>query len=505
MAAPVNPHRSLWMATSPATNYPSLLGDIEVDVAVVGAGITGLTTAWLLKKRGLRVAVIEANRIAASTSGHTTGKITSLQGLTYADLAHEAGDNHARIYAEANQAAIEHIAAIIDEENIDCDFHRAPAYTFTTSREGIPDIEAEVEVARRLGLPVSFTTETGLPFQVEGAIRMENQAMFHPRAYLLALADRIDGDGSAIYEQTRATDVTTDSGCEVVTRHGRVRAGHVVLATQIPFLDRGGFFARTSPSKSYLLASRIDGDVPEGMYLGTGETSHTLRPYTSANGTWLIIGGEGHKVGQDEDTRRRYDALEAWTRATFPVREITHSWSAQDYIPVDNVPYIGKLTPMSERIFVATGFRKWGMTTGMIAGIILSDTIDGKNHPWLEVFDASRLDITRSAKKFIAENMNVAMRFVWDRISRIDAGSLDELAPDTGGIVNLDGAATAAYRDPEGDIHAVSPTCAHLGCSLTWNTAERTWDCPCHGSRYDIDGQVFQGPSVRNLERREMT
>ncbi|HWV23818.1 MAG TPA: FAD-dependent oxidoreductase [Thermomicrobiales bacterium] len=497
-------HRSLWIATTPETSYPSLQEDIDVDVAVIGAGITGLTIAYLLIKKGVRVAVIEANRIAASTSGYTTGKITSLQGLTYADLMQEAGEEQAHIFAEANQAAIERIAMIVEEERIDCDFRRAPAFTFATSRNDVPAIEAEVEAAQKLDLPVSFTTDTGLPFRVEGAIRMEDQAMFHPRKYLLALAACILRNGGAIYEHTRATDVLTDNGCEVITRHGRVRAGQVVLATQIPFLDRGGFFAKTSPSKSYLLAARIEGDLPDGMYLGTGETSHTIRPQTGPEGSWLITGGEDHKVGQDEDTRRRYDALEAWTRATFPVREISYSWSGQDYMPVDNVPYIGKLTPMSSRIFVATGFRKWGMTTGMIAGIILSDLIEGKRHPWLDVYDASRIDITRSAKRFIAENMNVATRFVWDRISRLDAGSVDDLIPDSGGIVEIDGTATAAYRDHEGLLHAVSPTCAHLGCSLSWNTAERTWDCPCHGSRYDVDGHVIQGPSVRNLERRDM-
>ncbi len=275
-----------------------------------------------------------------------------------------------------------------------------------------------------------------------------------------------------------------------------------MLATQIPFLDRGGFFARTSPARSYALAATIEGDMPEGMYLGIGDATRSIRPHHGDEGSFLIIGGEGHKVGQDEDTRHRYEVLEAWAREHFPVTDIRYSWSAQDYMPVDNVPYIGTLTPMSDRIFVATGFRKWGITTGAIAGIMISDAIQGKDNPWKAVFDSNRLDITRSAKKFISENMNVATRFVWDRLSRLNAGSADDLAPDTGGIVDMDGAAVAAYRDPEGTLHTVSPTCAHLGCSLTWNTAERSWDCPCHGSRYDVDGLVIQGPSVRNLERR---
>ena len=228
--------------------------------------------------------------------------MTSLHGLTYARLRDDAGDDAITQYAAANQAAIEEIGRIVESEGIDCDFHRAPAYTYVTDDARVGEIEAEVEAAQAAGLPASFTTETELPFPVAGAIRVEDQAMFHPRAYCLALAERIPGDGSYVFEQTRAVDVTTDDRCEVVTTTGRIHADQVVLATQIPFLDRGGYFARTSPSRSYALAARIGGALPEGMYLGAGDGGHSVRPYHGEDANYVILGGEDHKVGQEDDT-----------------------------------------------------------------------------------------------------------------------------------------------------------------------------------------------------------
>ncbi len=316
------------------------------------------------------------------------------------------------------------------------------------------------------------------------------------------MAAGIPGNGSHLFEMSRATDVEEADPCVVTTEQGVVRAGHVVLATQIPFLDRGGFFAKTSPSRSYAMAMRIDGPMPEGMYLGVGEATRSVRPHWLGEEGLLIVGGEGHKVGQDPDTRRRYETLEEWGRAQFPVRSIDYRWSAQDYMPADNVPYIGRMTSGSERLFTATGFKKWGLSTGTFAGMILSDAIMGRENPWASLFDATRLDLMHSAKSLISENVDVAKRFVGDRLATMQAPPVDELGAGEGGIVTLAGEKVAASRDENGVVHAVSPACAHLGCLVSWNTAEATWDCPCHGSRYDRDGRVIQGPSVRDLERK---
>jgi Rieske Fe-S protein len=253
------------------------------------------------------------------------------------------------------------------------------------------------------------------------------------------------------------------------------------------------------------LGARLNSAAPEGMYLSADTPTRSVRPHHENGETFVILGGEGHKVGQDEDTRRRYAALESWARERFDVRAIAYRWSAQDYMPVDNVPYIGRLTPNNERILVATGFKKWGMTTGTIAGMILSETVMGRESPWSPVFNATRLDVRRSVQQFIAENLNVAKRFVGDRLALLKVPDLSDLAPGEGKIVTMHGEKVGAYRDEAGGLYGVSPICAHMGCAVTWNTAERTWDCPCHGSRYDIDGHAIQGPTVKNLEPRSLS
>lgn len=491
---------SLWVGTTPETDYPPLAGEVAVDVAVIGGGITGLTTATLLKRAGATVAVVEAGRIAAGTTGYTTAKVTSLHSLIYAELMRMLGAERARIYADANQAGVEWVAEFVREAGIECDFRRMPAFTYTTEADRIDAIEAEVEASQQLGLPASATELTDLPYPVLAALRFDDQVLFHPRKYCLGMAEGLPGDGSYLFEMTRATGVEDADPCVVTTEHGVVRAGHVVLATQIPFLDRGGFFAKTYPSRSYAMAVRIDGPVPEGMYIGVGQAGHSIRPHWLGEEEFLIIGGEDHKVGDDPDTRRRYAALEEWARAQFPVRSVEYRWSAQDYMPADDVPYIGRMTSGSERLLTATGFKKWGLSTGTFAGMIISDAILGRENPWASLFDATRLDLTHSARSLISENLDVAKRFVGDRLATMQAPPVDTLAPGEGGIVEMAGEKVAASRDEAGVVHAVSPACAHLGCLVSWNTAEATWDCPCHGSRYDRDGRAIQGPTVKDLE-----
>jgi nitrite reductase/ring-hydroxylating ferredoxin subunit len=354
----------------------------------------------------------------------------------------------------------------------------------------------------RIGLAASFTTETDLPYPVAGAVRLGDQAQFHPRKFCLGLAATIPGDGSDVFELTRALDVEGEEPCVVRTERGTVSAGHVVIATHLPFLDRGGFFARTYPSRSYALSARLEGPVPSGMYLGVGAHTHSVRAALMDGQRVVVLGGEGHKVGQDDDTRQRYEALEQWGRSQFPVRSIDYRWSAQDYMSVDGLPFVGPVSSGSERVLVATGFAKWGMSNGAAAAITLADRIAGRENPWASLFDTGRVNPRQSLKELLKENADVVRRFVGDRLGTELRRSPEDLRPGEAAVMASGVERVAAYRDPAGVLHTLSAACTHLGCTVTWNTAETTWDCPCHGSRFTVDGDVLEGPAVRPLAAR---
>lgn len=495
---------SLWVGTSEVTRFHELHGDLTTEVVVVGAGIAGLTTAALLKADGARVVLVEAGRVAAGVTGYTTAKLTVLHGLVFDDLVQAFGEEGARTYADANLAGMTTVAELAVRHGIDCDLERRPAYTYTTDPAMVDKVRAEVSAAQRLGLPAAFTTDTDLPYPVEGAIRVADQRQFHPRKYCIGLARAVDGAGSAVYEGTRALSVDEQGGrCTVETDHGTLTADFVVQATHLPFSDSGGFFARTHPMRSYALSARLDGPVPQGMYLSVDTPSRSVRSAPMDGGEVVILGGESHKVGQDPDTRERYAALEAWARREFPVRSIDYRWSAQDYMPADHVPFVGRVSPASERVLVATGFKKWGMSNGSAAGVMLADRIAGRKNPFAGFFDTNRVNPRQSVKGLVKENADVVKRFVGDRL-RTETRSAADLAPGEAAIL-VDGTErVAVHRDEAGVLHAVSPVCTHMGCTVTWNTAETTWDCPCHGSRFNCYGEVIQGPAVKDLEAKEV-
>ncbi len=490
---------SLWLATSQSPSYPSLELDIQADVVVVGSGITGLSTARLLSAQGLRVVVLEARRICSGVTAFTTAKLTALHSTIYSDLIRIWGEEVAAVYADANQAAIGKVKELAAADGIECDLREASAYTYAQSEEHIPEIEAELNAALKAGLQASFTADSELPYEIAGAIRLDRQAQFHPRRYCLGLAEAITKNEGLIFERSPALALDA-ANTTVTTDRARVKANAVVIATQIPFVNRGGHFTRMTPSRSYALALRAPSQAMEGMYISVDQPTRSLR---STGDGYLIVGGEGHPVGTDPDTTRRYRALEQWSDERFPGSTVEFKWSAQDYRSADRLPFIGRLTSGTERVFVATGFAKWGMTNGTVAAMIISDLIHGTSNPWAGTFDSTRFALGQGGPGTVAGTFEAAKHFVVDRLKSLGRRPATELKPGEGDVVLLDGKTVAAFRAEDGQIHAISATCTHLACQISFNKAERSWDCPCHGSRFDIEGRVLQGPAIKNLASKE--
>jgi glycine/D-amino acid oxidase-like deaminating enzyme/nitrite reductase/ring-hydroxylating ferredoxin subunit len=492
-------HRSLWLDTSgPAPEYPRLDGERRVDVAVVGAGITGMTVALLLARAGRSVAVVDQGAVAGGTTGHSTAKVTSQHGVTYAVLRLTRGSEAARIYGQAMEAAKEQIAELAGE-GIDCGFRRRAAYLYASAGWQRRVIEREAAAAAEAGLPATFVERTPLPFEVHGAVRFDDQAEFDPRAYVLGLARLLVEAGGSVFAHTRARQVRDGDPCRVETDRGTVAADDVVVATLLPFLDRGGFFARAYPSRSYAVTARIADPPPNGMFINAGSPTRSLRAHPVGGHELLLVGGEGHHVGSSKAQPERYDALIEFARRHWDVRSIEHRWSAQDYSPADHVPYAGRLHPWSHRIHVVTGLKKWGITAGAAGAKVVADAILGRENAAAGLLSSTRVRPLQEGPRFAVENAHIGLRFFADRVKHRGTHPIEDLAPGEGAIVSAGGRKVAGFRDDAGALHAVSTRCTHLGCQVAWNAAERTWDCPCHGSRFDVDGEILNGPAVDPL------
>ncbi|MEO6712987.1 MAG: FAD-dependent oxidoreductase, partial [Mycobacteriales bacterium] len=358
----------------------------------------------------------------------------------------------------------------------------------------------------RAGLPATFVTDSTLPYGFAAAIRAEGQAQFHPRKYLLHIAAGLPGDGCDIYERTRVTGVDEGSPCTVTTEGGTVVADHVIVATHFPILDRALLFSRLEPHRDVVVAAPIDpAQAPDGMYISTESNTRSVRTAPYGDGRrLLIVTGEPWKPGHETDVESRYQALANWATERFAVEEFTHRWSTQDNTTTDRVPYIGLLHIGAKNTYVATGFGGWGMTNGTLSGLILADLVTGIENPWASLYDPRRIKPVAEAKRFASANFDVAKRFIGDRLKTSYTDSLDDVAVGEGAIVRIDGEKVAVHRDDEGELHAVSAVCTHLGCIVAFNNAEKSWDCPCHGSRFDADGAVVQGPANTPLTPRTL-
>jgi glycine/D-amino acid oxidase-like deaminating enzyme/nitrite reductase/ring-hydroxylating ferredoxin subunit len=488
---------SLWIDQAPSTSYPSLERDLEVDVAVIGGGIAGVTTALFCKQDGLRVAVLEKGVVSGAATGMSTAKASALQKSVLSEVRKVAGKDALIAYAQSNAAALERMDALVHEHSIDCSWERVPDYTYAGDESQVSTVEEIVEAGNEAGLPVEQTTDVPLPFDVPAAARLDGQAQFQPATYTRALAALADGDGSSVFESTMVTGVSEGSPHEVHVEGGvTVRARHVVVATQYPLLDRGVFFARLEATRSYIVAGKASG--PDAMLITAGQPTRSVRRW----GDWLLVGGEGHQTGASKAEPERYEQLMEFGRRHFGITDFPYRWSTQDGMPVDHLPYIGRYHPRAEGLWVAGGFQKWGMTNGTVAAMVISDLIAGRDNPYAAELDPNRARV-RAAPKLAQINMLVGLHFVGDRLSPAEARSADDVPPGEARVVRSGLGKIGVYRDEEGGLHSVSLRCTHLGCLTKWNDAERSWDCPCHGSRFDPDGNVLAGPAVKPLERRD--
>jgi glycine/D-amino acid oxidase-like deaminating enzyme/nitrite reductase/ring-hydroxylating ferredoxin subunit len=483
---------------SPAPR-PPLEDRLQVDVAVVGAGVTGLTAALALARSGKSVAVLEAGRIGGGVTGHTTAKLTPLHQLVYAELTDRFDAATARSYAQGNLDAIRWMATTVSDEDIACDWRAQTAYTYAQTRAGLDDVMREVRAARAAGLDARLESDTPLPWSVSGAIALppDAGAEFHPVRYLEGLAGAIERAGGRVFEHTRALGASLTGTPTVRTDRAEVAAERVVLATHMPMLDRGLWFTRLTAERSYSVAAPVAEPLGAMLISADGPT-RSLRSHPTGDGELLLVGGEGHTTGEGGDTGARYRALRAFARERFGVDAFTHAWSTQDLRPADGIPYAGPLLPGLSSFWIAAGYRKWGLTNGTMAALIVADRLLGRLNPYASAFDATRLDVRQSAGGIAHELVKDARHLVGDWL-RFPARGTDALGPDEGGIVRVGGLPAAAYRDERGELHLHSPVCTHLGCRVAWNPAERSWDCPCHGSRFGVDGAVLQGPATKPL------
>lgn len=500
---------SMWMANAQrAANvqYPPLRGELQVDVCVVGGGIAGLSTAYLLAAEGRRVALLEAHQLGAGETGRTTAHFFPPDERYY-EIERRFGKKGAALVAQSYAAATDRVEDIIRHENIDCDWERLPGYLFAPAATGWSDIEKEYRAARRLDLQVRLLERVpGLRFDTGPALQFFDQAQFHPLHYLQGLAKAFTQHGGTIHCDTRATAIHRLGSERIVQcANGSVRCQSVVVATNTPFHEQVTMHTKQAAYRSYVLAMKMPrGSMPHVLLWDTGEPYYYVRldSHANAEDDILIAGGVDHKVGKDEHPEHRYEEIQRWVSTRFPqCTAVAWRWSGEIMEPVDGLPFLGR-DPDDSQVYMITGDSGNGMTHCTAGAMLVTDLIQGRKNAWAELYDPAR-KVQRGLGRFIREQADVLVQLT-DRLRGGEVDSSAEIAPGQGAILRENGERLAAYRDEDGELHVLSAACTHLGCSVAWNSAEKSWDCPCHGSRFDVDGEVLHGPARSALPAREL-
>lgn len=495
-----------WIDSAQLPAFPRLEKKLAVDVVVVGGGITGVTAAYLLKKAGLKVALLERDRIAGGDTGHTTAHLTRVTDLRLKEIVKTFGRDAARAVWDAGGAAIDQMATLIRSEEIDCDFRWVPGYLHAPlgghDEASINELKQELATATDLGIDVSFLDRVPA-LQLPG-LKFEHQALFHPLKYLAALAQQIPGDGSFVFEQSEAEE-TTDEPLGVTCGGHRIQCGDIVLATHNPLMGNTGavaaalFQTKLALYSSYALGAWLPkGVFPEASFWDTSDPYYYLRIERREGGDYAIFGGEDHKTGQVQDTEQVYRKLEQKFLSVAPQARIDHRWSGQVIETNDGLPFIGETAPHQ---FAATGFAGNGMTFGTLGAMMAVDAILKRRNPWADLFDIHRKKVLGGTWTYLTENVDYPYYLARNWLAKGEGDSVATVKAGEGKILNLSGKKVAAFRDENGQISLCSPVCTHLQCIVGWNNAEQTWDCPCHGSRFKPTGEVISGPAEEPLPR----
>ena len=493
-----------WIDSAPIQKFPKLQRDISVDVVVVGTGITGITTAYVLKQTGLTVALIERERVASIDTGHTTAHLTYITDVELRELARNFGEDHAQAAWDAGAAAIDEIERIVGEEKIECEYTRVPAYIHVCvggpSKKEAPSLKKEADLAAKLGFDAAYLESA--PYFNLPAVRFANQAKFHPRKYLRSLVKKIPGNGSYVFEKSAASEFDAKQRRVKVNRNW-ISFDRVVMATNNPLVGLASITAATlfqtklSLYTSYALGGRVpSGTLPEALFWDTRDPYDYLRIDRHRDFDYLIYGGEDHKTGQKKQTQRAYTRLLGRLKKIIPEARVDHRWSGQVICTPDGLPYIGE---NAEHQFVATGYCGNGITFGTVAAMMARDWVTGRKNPWTDLFAVDRKKLKGATWNYVRENKDYPYYMIKDRIARPEAESVREIKRGQGMVVGSRGKKRAVFRDRNGDLHQLSPVCTHLGCLVRWNPAESTWDCPCHGSRFKPTGEVIAGPAEEAL------
>ena len=494
---------SLWLDTNKKLDdFSSLTHSIETDVCIIGAGIFGLTCAYYLSKLGFQVTVLEKDNIGEKTTGHTTAKITSQHNLFYDYLIHSYGKKFASDYLEVNEKAIKNIKEIIDHEKIKCDFSYQNSYVYTTTPSEVKTIKKEVSSVESLGFPCEFVTKVGLPFKIEGAICFNHQAQFHPLKYLYGLCQSISAHSGKIYTHTVATNVEKDidSTYLVSTHQATVKSKIVIMATHYPFINFPGlYFLKMYQSTSYLIAIDPKKSLFNGMYINATNPIFSYRTAKYGGKELLLIGGGDHKTGHPSCYEDTYGILEAEAKKFYPDSEVLYRWNTRDCISLDKIPYIGQYANSLPNVFIGTGFKKWGMTLSNVAANIIVDKILNKDNPYEYLFKPSRLNPIKNKDEMKNILVQSANSLLLDKFKCANM-CFDEIQNDSGSIIEINHEKVGIYKNSEGKIYAVKPICTHLGCLLSWNDVDKTWDCPCHGSRFNYQGKNIYDPAIKSLD-----